>query len=262
MFIHTFGCYFGLTASRILQRDAGSEKVLRSASYTSDLLSMIGTLFLWVYWPSFNAATAGPNEFRATVNTILSLCGAVVTTFAFSSWLGRGELKMLHIQNSTLAGGVAAGTIADMSVSPGGACLVGSVAGIISVLGYEYLTPWMEKKLHLTDTCGIHNLHGMPGLLGGLAGIIASAVATEGKYHHPISEVFAHGRDQPKFQVAAWFITPGIAILSSVLCTYLVKAITHPMPQEKDQYNDEESWEVPKETVAKPPEPSNSETAV
>ena len=52
------------------------------------------------------------------------------------------ELMFLqvHVQNSTLAGGVAIGTAADMMTEPWGAVLIGMIAGVISVLGYAYLT--------------------------------------------------------------------------------------------------------------------------
>jgi ammonium transporter Rh len=48
--------------------------------------------------------------------------------------------RQVHIQNSTLAGGVAIGTAADMMINPFGAMIVGSIAGTVSVLGYRYLT--------------------------------------------------------------------------------------------------------------------------
>lgn len=46
----------------------------------------------------------------------------------------------MHIQNATLAGGVAVGTCADMAIGPYGAMLIGFVAGIISTVGFKYLT--------------------------------------------------------------------------------------------------------------------------
>ena len=46
----------------------------------------------------------------------------------------------MHIQNATLAGGVAVGTTADMPLEPWGAILMGIVAAVISVLGFKYLT--------------------------------------------------------------------------------------------------------------------------
>jgi len=53
----------------------------------------------------------------------------------------------IHIQNSTLAGGVAIGTLADMIIQPWAAILVGGVAGTVSVLGYRYLTVRMRIGL-------------------------------------------------------------------------------------------------------------------
>lgn len=46
----------------------------------------------------------------------------------------------VHVQNATLAGGVAMGSSANLITTPYGALIVGSVAGIVSTLGYVYLT--------------------------------------------------------------------------------------------------------------------------
>ena len=46
----------------------------------------------------------------------------------------------VHIQNATLAGGVAVGAVADMVIEPWGALLIGFCSGAISVLGYTYLS--------------------------------------------------------------------------------------------------------------------------
>ena len=35
------------------------------------------------------------------------------------------------------------------------------------------------EKVYLLDTCGVHNLHGMPGVFSGIASAIAAAVASD-----------------------------------------------------------------------------------
>ena len=61
----------------------------QESRYTSDLFSMVGTIFLWMYWPSFNAATAlaGPAQHRAILNTYYSLAACVLATFSISALL-------------------------------------------------------------------------------------------------------------------------------------------------------------------------------
>jgi len=46
----------------------------------------------------------------------------------------------VHIQNATLAGGVAVGAVADMVIEPWGAVLIGCSSGVVSVLGYTFLS--------------------------------------------------------------------------------------------------------------------------
>lgn len=46
----------------------------------------------------------------------------------------------MHIQNATLAGGVAVGTAAEMMLMPYGSLIVGFICGIVSTLGFVYLT--------------------------------------------------------------------------------------------------------------------------
>ena len=199
MYVHVFGAYFGLTVAKILHNeDVESHK--EAAVYHSDLFAMIGTLFLWLFWPSFNSAVAvDEGQTRAIVNTLLSISSSCIATFFISSIVGKGRLNMVyiyfsiyfsiilyylykvHIQNATLAGGVAVGTVADMNIRPFGAMIIGTFAGIISTLGYQYLTPLL-KRVYLHDTCGVNNLHGIPGLLSGIAGIIVAACAIRDDY--------------------------------------------------------------------------------
>lgn len=42
--------------------------------------------------------------------------------------------------------------------------------------------PILESKLKIQDTCGVHNLHGMPGVLGAIVGAVTAAFATRDIY--------------------------------------------------------------------------------
>lgn len=48
--------------------------------------------------------------------------------------------------------------------------------------GFFYSQPFLENTLRLQDTCGVHNLHAMPGMLGGFIGAIVAAAASEEVY--------------------------------------------------------------------------------
>ena len=45
-------------------------------------------------------------------------------------------------------------------MTPGGAVVLGTVAGLVSVYGYVYSTPYLQDKYKIYDTCGVGNLHG------------------------------------------------------------------------------------------------------
>jgi ammonium transporter Rh len=87
IFVHMFGAYFGLAASRVLYNKKASDNEKAGANHMSDLFSMVGTIFLWMFWPSFNAgaAASGDAQMRAVINTYLSLCACVLTSFATSA---------------------------------------------------------------------------------------------------------------------------------------------------------------------------------
>lgn len=187
IFVHTFGAYFGLACSWALQHaQQGSNKTTQlsehkknGSSKSSDTFAMVGTLFLWLFWPSFNGALAqGSQQHRVVINTVLALAACCLSAFAASTWLRKHKkFDMVDIQNATLAGGVAVGSSSDLVIQPWGALLIGCIAGWLSVYGYVYLTPWLERRCNIHDTCGIHNLHGMPGILGAVGGAISASLA-------------------------------------------------------------------------------------
>jgi ammonium transporter Rh len=278
MYVHAFGAYFGLTVAKVLNHsEVESEK--ESSNYNSDLFSMIGTLFLFIYWPSFNSAGAkDEGRMRAIASTYLSIASSCITTFIISSLVGKGKLNMVHIQNSTLAGGVAIGCMADMAIPPYAAMIIGSIAGIVSTFGFEYLTPLL-KKIRLHDTCGVNNLHGMPGLISGIGSSIVAALATRDSFqvdgdknrlyvYYPSripvfnsteyflenlqNSTFSNGGDgrsamtQGGYQIAALCLTLGLAVSSGLITGFLIKLPFFEKIKENDElFEDQLAWILP-----------------
>jgi ammonium transporter Rh len=169
--IHAFGAYFGLAASLVLTTAQHRSRPIESDP-TSDRFSMLGSMVLWLFWPSFATAIVPFEEMPQTiVNTLLSLSGATLATYFLSTYLHKGKTSMMDMANAALAGGVAIGSTCNV-VGPTGAFTIGLLAGILSVIGYVFIQPMLESKIKLVDTCGVHNLHGMPGLLGGLSAMV------------------------------------------------------------------------------------------
>lgn len=160
--IHMFGAYFGLAVSYVLGPPKEESVENSTPNATSDLTTMIGTTLLWVYWPSFVGATETGvplNENVCVMHTVLALLGSTLATFYLSQTLCHGKFDPVHVANSTLAGGVAVGSSARLAMTPGGALILGTAAGLVSVYGYVYSSPYLEKY-GVYDTCGVGNLHG------------------------------------------------------------------------------------------------------
>jgi ammonia channel protein AmtB len=64
-----------------------------------------------------------------------------------------------------------------MLLNPGLALMTGVIAGIIATYGFSFLSPALKLR-GLTDTCGIANLHLIPGLIGGIVGALAATGVT------------------------------------------------------------------------------------
>ena len=165
--IHAFGAYFGLAASLVLTTTAQRSQPIESDP-TSDRFAMLGSMVLWLFWPSFATAIV---PFEEMPQTIVTLSGATLSTYFLSTHFHHGKTSMVDMANAALAGGVSIGSTCNL-VSPTGAFGIGLLAGALSVIGYVFIQPMLESKIKLIDTCGVHNLHGMPGLLGGLMAII------------------------------------------------------------------------------------------
>jgi ammonium transporter Rh len=59
---------------------------------------------------------------------------------------------------------------------------IGAIAASISVIVFKFLAPKLSEKIELHDSCGVHNLHGIPGVLGGISSAIIIACYNLGYY--------------------------------------------------------------------------------
>jgi len=128
-------------------------------------------MILWLFWPSFCAALVPVEAIPASVvNVFLALSGSTIATYFFTVWL-RGKVSAADIANAALAGGVAIGATFDHA-SHLEATIIGLAAGAISTIGFAVLQDKQQKFHEIIDTCGVSNLHGIPGLFGGLVAIV------------------------------------------------------------------------------------------
>ncbi|NWR41154.1 RHBGB protein, partial [Regulus satrapa] len=228
--VHTFGAYFGLTVSRVLHqplKDKRKRDERQDVGHQADALAVLGTVYLWIFWPSFaSAATVqGSAESWAVLNTCFSLAASAVATFILSPVLFEESApRMVRIQDAALAAMAVMGMAGEMLATPFGALIAGFLVGLISPLGFRFLTPVLRARLKIQDTCGVHNVHGLPGILGALLGTLLTLLASADVFGDRLELVFplvAQGSrtvtDQALVQLAALPLTLLLATLGGCL---------------------------------------------
>lgn len=168
--IHAFGALFGLGVAIFMTTKKEFETPIE-VDATSERFSLLGSMVLWVFWPSFCSALVAVKDIPLTItNVIIALCGSTLATYV-ASWKIRGKISAADIANAALAGGVAIGSTCD-KVSPAYAFVIGIIAGTLSTVGFSFVQSKFQAAIKKVDTCGVLYLHGLPGLFGGLAAIV------------------------------------------------------------------------------------------
>lgn len=237
MVVHTFGSCFGVACAYLMAPRTKAAHPENGSTYKTEVLAMLGTLFLWAYWPSFNGAlAAGNSQHRVIVNTVLGLSASCVSAMGLSKYL-TGRLDPEDVLNASLAGGVAIGSSSDLVVSGSAALMIGSLGGMLSVVGFHKVGPYLKTQWGIHDTCGVNSLHGMPGILGGLLGAVSAGTIGSTAYGDATASIFpamGNGRtagQQAGFQLAALFTSIGISVLGG-LCTGWVTSCLPMIPEE------------------------------
>jgi Amt family ammonium transporter len=150
-------------------------------------MTVTGAGMLWVGWFGFNggsALSANGNAGMAMMVTHTSAAaGAII--WSLMEWIKYGKPSVLGIVTGMVAG---LGTITPASgyVGPGGALLIGAIAGFVCFNATHIL----KRKLNVDDSLDVFPVHGVGGIIGTLMtgffasnalGVFSGAGYAEGK---------------------------------------------------------------------------------
>lgn len=214
VFVHTFGAFFGMGLVLMLTKEK-EKNIPINSSKRSNHLGLLGSMFLWAFFPAITAAMVEVDEIPYTViNTILAICGATISTYVFSILI-RDKIEVLDLMRGTLAGGVAISATCNYA-KPGFSILIGMIAGAICVIGYSMIQPRIEKIFGIVDTCSVHVVHGFTGIFGGLAALALYLGSSTGPGADSLSDI------SPGWQIAGIIFTVVFALTSGSIVGYIV----------------------------------------
>lgn len=146
-------------------KNAKGNLVVNAIPGHSLTLGALGVFILWFGWFGFNGAAASSTTQlgQIFVTTTLAPAAATVTCMIYT-WWKNGYPDVTMCLNAILAGLVAI-TAGCAYVNAIGATLIGVIAGILVVVGIEFL----DHKLHIDDPVGAVAVHGLNGVWGTLA---------------------------------------------------------------------------------------------
>ncbi|MGM0929671.1 MAG: ammonium transporter [Actinomycetota bacterium] len=168
--VHMFAAYWGWGVILGLRNRRVNAEPMKTSVHSVSFV-WLASMLLFVLWPSFVTALLPPDKIiPGMINTYLALTAATLVTYLLLYLLKR-TIDPLIYTYAILAGGVAIGATVDLA-SPWQAWLIGLAGGAASTLSFVYLNEWLKRKTGVLDTMGVHNLHGIPGIIGGLFPII------------------------------------------------------------------------------------------
>ncbi|XP_068436023.1 rh blood group, D antigen [Clinocottus analis] len=248
MLLHIFGAFFGLTLTWILFRK-GSLQPFEKEKFDrqTGLFSMLGSVFLWMFWPSFNSVLVDNRspgrKLGAVCSTYLALAVSAVTAAAVSMLSSpKGKLNPIHMQSCILAGGVAVGVSMSVVHQPWEAMTIGFTAAVLSTIGWRHLKTHMLLAFECHDSRGVLSTHGLPGLLGWLAHLLLQIKACD---DHTAAVRFA------VFHVCSLFITLSLSLCMGIIAGVLLKWNFWRPPPDNKCCDDQAFWEFPHLAVKK-----------
>ena len=172
--VHSVGAWVGLMGAIVIGPRLGKyakDGKPRAIPGQNLAFGALGVFILWFGWFGFNPgsqlAAAGSENAAAIshifVTTNLAAAAGAVTAMILT-WSRYKRPGLSLTLNGALAGLVAITAGCDV-VSPGGAAIIGVLAGIVLVIGVEFF----DRILKIDDPVGAFSVHGTCGIWGTLA---------------------------------------------------------------------------------------------
>lgn len=137
-------------------------------------MTIIGAGMLWVGWFGFNGGSALAADGSASMAILVTHISAATGAMAWMAieWFRYGKPSALGVVTGMVAG---LGTITPASgfVGPGGALIIGLLAGSVCFTATQYI----KRVLKIDDSLDVFPVHGVGGILGTLLAGVFSATS-------------------------------------------------------------------------------------
>jgi ammonium transporter, Amt family len=173
-------------------------------------MTVLGAGLLWFGWFGFNAGsavTAGGLAASAFIVTNTAAAAATLT-WVGASYLHHGKVSVVGAACGAVAGLVAI-TPASGFVTPGGAILIGLVAG-----GLCYSATLLRERIRIDDALDVFAVHGVGGVFGAIATGVLATSAVQSAYSGLI--------DGNAGQVVTQLLAVGATIAYAVVATFII----------------------------------------
>jgi Amt family ammonium transporter len=167
--VHSMGGWLAFIGAAFLGPRIGKYKKgkVNAIPGHSLTLAALGVFILWLGWFGFNpGSTLGLADPDLVAHIFVTTNGAAAAggiATLLITWIRYGKPTFSMTLNGVLAGLVAITAGCDV-VTPGGAVVIGFLAGILVVFSVEFL----DKKLKVDDPVGAVSVHGVCGAFGTL----------------------------------------------------------------------------------------------
>jgi ammonium transporter, Amt family len=173
-------------------------------------MTVLGAGLLWFGWFGFNAGSAvAANGLAASAFLVTNTAAAAATlTWVGASYLHKGKVSVVGAACGAVAGLVAI-TPASGFVTPGGAILIGLVAG-----GLCYSATLLRERIKVDDALDVFAVHGVGGTFGAVATGVLATSAIQANYKGLI--------DGNAGQVLTQVVAIGATIAYAVIATFVI----------------------------------------